>query len=46
MPKKIIAETFLDIANAIESGEFGKKHEMCLENNHIFTKDRNKPCWK
>ena len=30
MPKKIIAETFLDIANAIESGEFGKKVRIGL----------------
>lgn len=30
MPKKIIAETFLDIANAIESGEFGKKIRVGL----------------
>lgn len=30
MPKKIIAETFLDIANAIESGEFGKKVRVGL----------------
>ena len=30
MPKKIIADTFLDIANAIESGEFGKKVRVGL----------------
>jgi glycine/sarcosine/betaine reductase complex component C subunit alpha len=30
MPKKIIADTFLDIANAIESGEFGKKIRVGL----------------
>lgn len=30
MPKKIIAETFLDVANAIESGEFGKKIRVGL----------------
>ena len=31
MPKKIIADTFLDIANAIESGEFGKKSKSWFD---------------
>ncbi|MGL5346535.1 MAG: glycine/sarcosine/betaine reductase complex component C subunit alpha [Peptostreptococcaceae bacterium] len=30
MPKKIIAETFLEIADAIQSGEFGKKIKIGL----------------
>lgn len=29
MSKKVIADVFLEVANAIESGEFGKSKNWC-----------------